>query len=169
MTKLDKFVDRVAKRIEEALQSNEIINVFDSDFEKLGDDESAADSKNSAASKVARVFFDQTYCKNKSVTCIKFHPTKPHLAAVSLIEHLEFDERCEVAGKSYDTHVLILNFSDSQVIFAQFALQTPVEISCLEFCPENPNVLIGGCINGQLIAWDTRSNDHKILDGRKQD
>ena len=167
--KLEKFCDRVAKRIEEALQSNEIINVFDSDFEKLGDDEAASDSKNSAASKVARVFFDQTYCKNKSVTCIKFHPTKPHLAAVSLIEHLDFDSRAEVAGKSYDTHVLILNFSDSQVIFAQFALQTPVEISCLEFCPENPNVVVGGCINGQLIAWDTRSPDHKILDGRKQD
>ena len=81
--KLDKFVDRVAKRIEEALQSNEIINVFDSDFEKLGDDESTADTKNSAASKVARVFFDQTYCKNKSVTCIKFHPTKPHFFAAS--------------------------------------------------------------------------------------
>ena len=43
--KLDKFVDRVAKRIEEALQSNEIINVFDSDFEKLGDDDGAGDSK----------------------------------------------------------------------------------------------------------------------------
>jgi hypothetical protein len=26
--KLDKFIDRVAFRIEEALQSNEIINVF---------------------------------------------------------------------------------------------------------------------------------------------
>ena len=116
--KLDKFVDRVAKRIEEALQSNEIINVFDSDFDKLGDNESAADSKNSAASKVARVFFDQTYCKNKSVTCIKFHPVKTFLAAVSLIENLEFEERAEVSGKSYDTHVLILNFSDPQVIFA---------------------------------------------------
>lgn len=56
--KLDKFVDRVAKRIEEALQSNEIINVFDSDFEKLGDDEAAADTKNSAGSQVARVFYE---------------------------------------------------------------------------------------------------------------
>ena len=26
--KLDKFIDRVAYRVEEALQSNEIINVF---------------------------------------------------------------------------------------------------------------------------------------------
>ena len=39
--KLDKFIDRVAFRIEEALQSNEIINVFQDDFEVLGDDEAA--------------------------------------------------------------------------------------------------------------------------------
>lgn len=51
-------MDRVAKRIEEALQSNEIINVFDSDFEKLGDDEAASGSKSSSASQVARAFFD---------------------------------------------------------------------------------------------------------------
>ena len=56
--KLDKFIDRVAYRVEEALQSNEIINVFDSDFEKLGDDEAAADTKNSAGSQVARVFYE---------------------------------------------------------------------------------------------------------------
>ena len=31
--KLDKFIDRVAFRVEEALQSNEIINVFQDDFE----------------------------------------------------------------------------------------------------------------------------------------
>lgn len=63
---------------------------------------------------------------------------------------------------------MILNFADSQVIFAQYALQTPVEISCIEFAPENPRVLIGGCINGQLISWDMSSNEHIISEGRKQ-
>ena len=120
--KLDKFVDRVAKRVEEALQSNEIINVFQSDFEKLGDDEAASGAQNSSTSQVARAFFDQTYCKNKSVTCIKFHPTKQHLVAMSVVENLSFDDRTEVAGKSYDSHVLVLNFADSQVIYPNFAL-----------------------------------------------
>lgn len=39
--KMDKFIDRVSFRIEEALQSNEIINVFQDDFEMLGDEETA--------------------------------------------------------------------------------------------------------------------------------
>lgn len=37
--KLDRFIDRVAYRVEEALQSNEIINVFQFDFEMLADED----------------------------------------------------------------------------------------------------------------------------------
>lgn len=87
---------------------------------------------------------------------------------MSIVEKLSFDERAEVAGKSFESQVLILNFADSQVIYAQYALQTPVEISSIEFAPENPKVLIGGCINGQLISWDLGSQEHVISEGRKQ-
>ena len=87
---------------------------------------------------------------------------------MSIVENLSFEDRAEVMGKSFDSQVLILNFADSQVIFAQYALQTPVEISAIEFAPENPKVVIGGCINGQLISWDISSKDHIITEGRKQ-
>lgn len=36
--KLEKFIDKVAYRVEAALQSNEIINVFQDDFEMLASD-----------------------------------------------------------------------------------------------------------------------------------
>jgi len=76
---------------------------------------------------------------------------------MSIVDNLSFEDRAEVMGKSFESQVLVLNFSDSQVIFAQHALQTPVEISSIEFAPENPKVIIGGCINGQLISWDLAS------------
>lgn len=41
---------------------------------------------------------------------------------MSVVENLSFDDRIEVAGKSYDSHVLVLNFADSQVIYPNFAL-----------------------------------------------
>lgn len=117
---------------------------------------------------VPRQFFDQSSnSKYRTVTCIKFHPKNPHRVAMSIVENLSFEDRAEVMGKSFESQVLILNFSDSQVIFAQHALQTPVEISSIEFSPENPKIIIGGCINGQLISWDCGSADHVINDGRK--
>jgi len=85
---------------------------------------------------------------------------------MSIVEKLSFEERAEVMGKSFESQVLILNFSDSQVIFAQYALQSPVEVSAIEFAPENPRVLVGGCINGQLISWDLNSTEHIIQEGR---
>jgi len=44
--------------------------------------------------------------------------------------------------------VLILNFSDDHIITTSYVLETPIEISAIEFHPENPGVLIGGCLNG---------------------
>ena len=148
--KLEKFVDKVAFRVEEALQSNELINVFQDDFEMLGDEEdSTTASKISTPNLVTRTpFFEHDYCKNKRVSCIKFHPNKNYLVAMSMIENLSFDDRAAITGKSFDSHVLITNFSDPHITTLNYVLETPVEISVIEFHPENPNVLVGGSISG---------------------
>ena len=31
---------------------------------------------------------------------------------MSMIENLSFDERAEISGKSYDSHVLVVDFKD---------------------------------------------------------
>jgi len=160
--RLEKFVDRVAYRIEEALQSNELINVFQDDFEMLGDEEAASAAKITTVNLLPRTFFEHDYCKNKRVSCIKFHPTKPFLVAMSMIENLSFDDRAEITGKSFDSHVLIMNFSDAHIVTLNYVLETPIEVSCIEFHQENPNVLIGGCISGQLIVWDLSCSDSRI-------
>ena len=56
--KLEKFIDRVAFRVEEALQSNEIINVFQDDFEMLGDEEAANGGKVNTTSMQSRTFIE---------------------------------------------------------------------------------------------------------------
>jgi len=87
---------------------------------------------------------------------------------MSLINHCSFEERCGQQGKSFTSNVLILNFKDEHIITLNYVLETPVEVTCIEFHPEDPNVLFGGCINGQLIVWDIKSVDHRITaNGRK--
>jgi hypothetical protein len=172
MERLDKFIDRVAYRVEEALQSNELINVFQDDFDMLGDEEAASGAKISAVNMLPRTFFEHDYCKNKRVSCIKFHPTyfsieltfyrKPFLVAMSMIENLSFDDRCEITGKSFDSHVLVMNFSDAHIVSLNYVLETPIEVSSVEWHAENPNVLVGGCISGQVIVWDLSCNESRI-------
>ena len=165
--KLDKFIDRVAFRVEEALQSNEIINVFQDDFEMLATELEAQAGKINSVKMTPRTFSESDYCNQKRVSCIKFHPTKPFLVAMSMIEYLKFDERSAVSGKSFESNVLIMNFSDNHIITLAYVLETPIEVTSIEFHPENPNVLVGGCLNGQIILWDLTSMEHKIQAGAK--
>jgi len=87
---------------------------------------------------------------------------------MSLVEHLDFADRTERMNKFITSHVLILNFSDAHIITLNYILQTPVEITVIEFHPENPNILVGGAINGQVLAWDIASPEHRINPGRKR-
>jgi dynein intermediate chain 3, axonemal len=168
--KLDRFINRVQYKVEEALQSNELINVFQDDFEMIGDEEAAVGTQSSALNMVPRSFFEQEYCKSKTVSCIRFHPTKEHLVAMSLVERFNtFEDRVNLLGISFEAYVLILNFKDPEIILLNYILQTPVEITSFEFHPENPNVVMGGAINGQVVAWDLGSINHRITNqgGRK--
>lgn len=61
---------RVEKTIEDALASNEIINVFQDDFEMLGDAEAAQTGKVNTTHMNSRTFVETLYCKNKRVSCI---------------------------------------------------------------------------------------------------
>lgn len=67
MGKMEKFFEKVAPRIEEALQSNELINVFQDDFEMLGDKKDK--NTNIANSQSEPLpFSDIDHGKNKSVS-----------------------------------------------------------------------------------------------------
>jgi WD40 repeat protein len=134
----------------------------------LGNEEEAGSKQISTVNMVPRAFFEQEYCKDKIVSCIKFHPKKPHLVAMSLVEDLKFEDRTERMNKFHTNHVLILNFSDAHIITLNYILHAPVEISVIEFHPENPNILIGGGLNGQVLAWDIGSPEHRINPGRKR-
>ena len=88
--------------------------------------------------------------------------------AIALVEHFKtYEDRVNLMGLSFDSYVLILNFKDPHIITLNYILQTPVEITTIEFHPENPRVMVGGAINGQVIIWDLGSVEHRITQGRK--
>jgi hypothetical protein len=52
---------------------------------------------------------------------------------MSMIENLSFDDRCEITGKSFDSHVLVMNFSDAHIVSLNYVLETPIEVSSVEW------------------------------------
>ena len=134
----------------------------------LGDSEAAQGGKVNTTTMQTRNYLDSDYCKNKRVTCIKFHPMKPYLVAMSMIDNMSFDDRAMIQGKSFVSDLLVLDFSDNDIISLSYILETPIEVTTIEWHPENGNVLIGGCLNGQIIVWDLSAKDFIVNTGNKK-
>lgn len=50
--------------------------------------------------------------------------------------------------------VLIWSFDDT--LYPKLELESIREITALAFCPYDDNVLIGGCVTGQIVIWDLK-------------
>ena len=85
-----------------------------------------------------------------------------------MIHNMDFDDRAKIQGMSFDSQLLVLDFADNDIISLAYLLDTPIEVTTIEWHPENENVLVGGCLNGQIIIWDLSSKEHMINSGKKQ-
>uniref|UniRef100_A0A8D0FI05 Dynein axonemal intermediate chain 3 n=1 Tax=Strix occidentalis caurina TaxID=311401 RepID=A0A8D0FI05_STROC len=149
--KLKEFLRSVHLRMEIALQQNEIMNVFFDDWEALAEDESNSGSKPDAYLKAYQSFTDLRYLKDRTISCVCWHPTIYGIIAVSAKEQLSFEEQVNLSDKSLMQQPVILFLSFSDPIHPQLMLECPEDIYCFQFCPSDPNIIAGGCINGQVL------------------
>lgn len=61
--------------MEIALQQNEIMDAFSDDWKALEDDMSSSGGKSDICLKAYQTFTDLHYLKDKSISCICWHPT----------------------------------------------------------------------------------------------
>lgn len=64
------------------------------------------------------------------------------------MENLNFDERAHSSMKSYKSMILFWDFEDIHSIEPILILDSPLEIVTFSFNPKDPNMVIGGAING---------------------
>ncbi|XP_008562787.1 PREDICTED: WD repeat-containing protein 63-like, partial [Galeopterus variegatus] len=84
------------------------------------------------------------------------------LIAVSVAVRLSFEDRVQFSGKLLLQPSLILFWSFSDPIHPQLMLESPDDIFCFKFCPSDPNIIAGGCINGQIVMWDITAHADRI-------
>lgn len=62
---------------------------------------------------------------------------------------------CEMQCLCFVCNTLSFCFS-LFIIFLQFLLECPDDILAFQFSPSNPNIIVGGCLNGQVIFFFLR-------------
>ncbi|XP_077981205.1 dynein axonemal intermediate chain 3-like [Glandiceps talaboti] len=151
---LEVFITAVAPRFELALQQNEIMDVFFDDWKALAEEDSTFGCKSDNHLKEYQSFTDLQFSKDKTITTVDWHPAIKGVIAVACAERLAFDERVDNASKVLMTPSLILVWSFTDPIHPQLLLEAPDDIMCFKFNPVDPNIVAGGCINGQVVLWD---------------
>uniref|UniRef100_A0A8D2ALA2 Dynein axonemal intermediate chain 3 n=1 Tax=Sciurus vulgaris TaxID=55149 RepID=A0A8D2ALA2_SCIVU len=157
-----KDISTQTRCVEIALQQNEIMNTFIEDWRCLAEEEGAFGDKTDTHLKEYQSFTDLHSTTEKKITCISWHPVIYGLIAVSVAVRLSFEDRVHLSGKLLLQPSLILFWSFSDPIHPQLMLESPEDIFCFQFCPTDPNIIAGGCINGQIVLWDITAHADRI-------
>ncbi len=149
--------------MEEALQSNETIDIFQNDFDldrtEKGFDQTG-EKKNEKAAEI-RTFRDNVFAgektkREKSINYIKFVKSDEDFVAHTYFRNLTFEERIKLIGIPQQAHILFWNFMDREINSPVYVLDVPMELTCFEINPTNVNQIIGGMISGQIIIIEVK-------------
>lgn len=148
---LSEFLTAVSVSVEEALQTNETVDIFQEEFAHLGEEDAGAVSETHSNIKEHRNFHDVTYTKGKRIEWVEWVPNSTDMLACSCCENLPFTERLETAGKATVSTILIWSFQDA--FGPHTILLAPWEVSVFKFYPSDEKFLLAGLGSGQLAVW----------------
>ncbi|KAK0131724.1 WD repeat-containing protein 63 [Merluccius polli] len=153
------FINSVAPRVLEALQQNHIMDVFVDDWRTLGED---VGGKVDTHLKEYQSFTDLNYSKDKTISHINWHPSINGVVAVAMVERASLEERIDNSTKLLLKPPLLLFWSFSDPINPQLLLECPDDVLSFEFCPSDPNIIVGGCMNGLVVLWDISAHVERL-------
>ncbi|XP_065597164.1 dynein axonemal intermediate chain 3 [Cyrtonyx montezumae] len=155
--KLKQFITSVRLRMEVALQQNEIMDAFFDDWKALEEDKSCSGGKSDAYLKAYQTFTHLHYLKDKSISCVCWHPTIYGIIAESAKNHPSEEERTKL---QHDSVIIFWSFFDPN--HPQLILECLDEIYCFQFSPSDPNIIAAGCFSGQVVLWDISQYEEKL-------
>ncbi|KAL2301521.1 hypothetical protein Nmel_010909, partial [Mimus melanotis] len=106
---LKEFLTAVHTRMEIALQQNEIMDVFFDDWKALAEDQ--AEGKPDVYLKAYQSFTDVQYLRNRTISCVRWHPSIYGIVAVAAAERPPGEEQGPLGTKALSLGSLILLWS----------------------------------------------------------
>jgi hypothetical protein len=149
---LVEMFERVMPLVEDALSSNETVQLFVEDMTRLGDEETLGNTSDNAIKEYTSPFTDIDFSKNKIISAIDWMPDAKGMVAVACTERASLEDQVEMDGKVRTSHILIWNFKDP--IHPQLVLESPYDIHTFRFNPKNSDTLVAGCASGQILVFD---------------
>lgn len=87
------------------------------------------------------------------VSAICWVPNRKGVVACACTDPASQTERLATMGRLSPAYILVWNFRDP--IHPEYVMESPHEVFSFQFNPLNPDIVVGGCYNGQIVVWDT--------------
>lgn len=164
IAKLNSFLTEKTKIVERILQFNGKVDIYNLDYPSLVKDEEL--------SKVTNMEFQEYKvltdfkAKGKFISAAAWHQLYGKLVAVTYADSVPSiikypDESTDEIIRAVYGENPVFVWSLSDALKPKLYLESNREVVSLSFCPYHENILIGGCVNGQIVVWD--------LDGRLEE
>jgi len=153
------FLRRALPLVESSLQENETVDIF---CDLLANNNESSDEKHHILPSLDKEqkqwkeihnFCNLEHSKGKMLTCIDWYPNRKDVVATSACVTSSFNERILTQEETATAHIIVWKFSIQ--IHPMLVLESPLDCICFRFNPTQPNMVAGGCINGQVVFWNT--------------
>jgi len=166
---INEFLHKVMPKFDHACVTNLKLPLFQDDYTELADDDAFLGKGDEAGFTDIGNFQHIKYTKKKRITSIDWHPKSRNLVAVSVGEAYSPDtggpftymDRINRDRKALNGEVVLWDFQDP--INPACVLEAPQEVNIIRFCPTNPDLIVGGTINGQVVLWNIASVSGALL------
>ena len=146
-----QFVHKIAERVFPVLESNITSNLFkDQLLELRASDDSLVKSFSISQLKEKLSLKDARY--NNSVLCIDWKPGSDDTVAISFSSTNSFDQY--ITNSNFGNVELAFIWNFQSILHPEIVLESPSVITIIKYCPWNPNIIVAGCENGQVLLFD---------------
>ncbi|XP_060801877.1 dynein axonemal intermediate chain 3 [Amyelois transitella] len=154
---INGFMSSISNEVNSIVELNTVMDIYCNDYPNLV----AVKTTDTYDSMTFEeyVCFTDVRAKDKYVSSAVFHPMWSGIVAIS------YADGSPTVMKTLSTRpdpiqravyglnpVMIWSHIDS--LIPKLYLESPREVKVLSFCPFNENILVAGCINGQIVVWD---------------
>lgn len=154
---INGFMTEKKSEMDSIIELNTVMDMYCNDYPNL------------AATKTVDIYdsmtFDEYVCftdvrsKDKYVSSAVFHPMWTGIVAISYADGSPavmktLSSRPDPIQRAVYGLNPVMIWSHIDSLIPKLYLESPREVKMLSFCPFDENILVGGCINGQLVVWD---------------
>ncbi|CAH2267077.1 jg8341 [Pararge aegeria aegeria] len=154
---INNFISEKVSEMDSIIELNTVMDMYSNDYPNL------------VAKKAVDIYdtmtFEEYVCftdvraKDKYISSAVFHPMWSGIVAISYADGSptvmkNLGSRPDPIQRAVYGINPVLIWSHIDSLLPKLTLEAPREVKVLSFCPFDENILIGGCINGQVIVWD---------------